>query len=293
MKQGQTAQGYTIVEVIIVMAVTAALLISALALISGQQAKTEFVQSINDINSQIQDVMNDVATGFYPSANSFTCTVGASGPNLTQVARGQGTNVGCTFLGKVLHFGVQGSNGADYKAYTVVGLRQSAGKEATSFTEAKPTIIDPDTFPASTNSQTLKSGLKVVAMKYANAGVSTNTGAVAFMGSLASYGANSTNLVSGSLSVSLIPLTFTPEPTNPPNLDSATVITNVNSLGTGVSYVTNPDNGVIICFQSGGTDQYGVITIGGSGRTLTTDLKIYNSLGEANAVIVNGVGVCT
>ncbi len=38
----------------------------------------------------------------------------------------------------------------------------------------------------------------------------------------------------------------------------------------------NPTAGVDICFNSGGTNQHAVISIGGSGRVLSTTLVIYD-----------------
>jgi hypothetical protein len=41
--------------------------------------------------------------------------------------------------------------------------------------------------------------------------------------------------------------------------------------------VQNPSNGVSICFASGGTNQSGLVTIGGSGHPLSVTLKVMES----------------
>ena len=66
--------GFTIVEVIIVLAVSSVLLVSALSLVGGQQKKAEFTQALSDIQSQIDGVMNNVATGYYANPGNFQCT---------------------------------------------------------------------------------------------------------------------------------------------------------------------------------------------------------------------------
>src|SRR4051812_35553772 len=101
MKQGQTAHGYTIIEVLIVLAVTGVLLASALRLISGQQARTEFSQSIRDVQSQINDVMNNVSSGYFATGGKVGCTTSSSGPTLssTPPSGGSGTSKDCILIG--------------------------------------------------------------------------------------------------------------------------------------------------------------------------------------------------
>lgn len=60
-------KGYTIIEVMIFMVVSGGLLVSVLGSISGQQQKTRFQTGVRDFESQIQDMINDVETGYYPS----------------------------------------------------------------------------------------------------------------------------------------------------------------------------------------------------------------------------------
>jgi type II secretory pathway pseudopilin PulG len=286
MKQGQTAQGYTqpvgsqlagytIVEVIIVMAITAALLISALALISGQQQRTEFSQSINDINSQIQDVMNDVSTGYYANTGNFTCD--ATG--LHSGTNNQGTNKDCIFIGRAMQFGVGGNKSA-FDIYNIIGQRQitSGGttKEVQSFAETQPLAIALPNVPSgadATDRRTLNSGLTANKMYYLDANnVSHFVSAVAFMTSFANYSGG--NLVSGAQTVSLVPIDGTDLATNNAESNTVSGITTFKSTTFTQGNNINPASGVVICFQSGGTNQYGQITIGGNGRQLTTDLII-------------------
>jgi len=270
------ARGYTIVEVMIFLAVSASLFVVAAAVISGQQGKSEFAQSLNDIESKIRDVANDVSNGFYPNTNNFKCTTdgSGSGPAITANAGGtQGTNFGCIFVGRVLHFGVSGTNSIGYNLYTVAGQRLVGGSgsnEATSLSETKPVAVAIDTNGKSAvnafDDLKLQSGMMVSKMYYTIGATTTNITALGFFSTFSSY-ANG-NLSSGSQSIQLVPI---PGPTTTPlnTLSSQTAADLIDSF-TSAAYDSNPANGVVICFASGGSNQYGQITIGSNGRALTT-----------------------
>ncbi len=270
------ARGYTIVEVMIFLAVSASLFVVAAALISGQQGKSEFNQSLNDIESKIRDVSNDVSNGFYPNTNSFKCTTDGtgSGPTISvNAGNTQGTNLGCIFIGRVLHFGVSGTSGVGYNLYTVAGQRLIGGagsNEVTSLLETKPVAVAIDSNGKSAvnaiDSLTLQSRMIVSKMYYTIGATTTNITALGFFSTFSSY-ANG-NLSSGSQSVQLVPI---PGPTTTPlnTLTSQTAADLIDSFASG-AYDSNPVNGVVICFVSSGSNQYGQITIGSNGRELTT-----------------------
>lgn len=276
MKVRARPQGYTIVEVMIFLAISGALFASAVILLGGQQQKTEFTQAIQEINSQIQDALNDVATGYYPYVSNFQCVaVGSSGP--PTISSGgtntQGTNEGCTFLGRVMHFGVAGTSPEEFGIYTVVSRRQYGvpAREVLNFSQAEPTAVVDEAISA--EFKTLQNGMKVRAMKYKTApgpgGITV--GAFGFMTKFATYTSSGSNLVSGDQTVNLMPIASTSIGQTP-----ATVKLAVDAIDDSTA-VVNPGGGVIICFESGGTDQFGVITIGSNGRQLSTKLEILNA----------------
>src|SRR5438874_1617208 len=84
--------GFTIVEVMIVLAITGLLFLSAAALISGKQNQAAFDQAIQQLQSQIQQTMNEVSVGYYPNRNDFVCVAGGTGPLLSSGSNQQGTN---------------------------------------------------------------------------------------------------------------------------------------------------------------------------------------------------------
>lgn len=271
----RNSNGFTIIEVLIVLAVTGMLFVSAALLIAGRRAQTEFNQAIRQVQSQIQQVINDVATGYFPNTNSFQCSAGGSGPVLTSGSgTQQGANSGCIFLGKAIQFGVTNTTPQQFAIFTIAGNQKtSGGNEVTSLAEAHPKAVAPSTSQANvpniTVGQPLLGGLTAIKMWYMNGAVPRPVGVVAFTNSLASY--NSGTIVSGSQQVNVVPL-------DDNQINSTLDRTNAQAAeAINASLATstlNPSSGTFICFKSGGTNQSGLITIGNQGRQLSVTLTI-------------------
>ena len=277
-------RGFTIVEVLIVLAITGALFVAAAVMISGSQNRAGFNQAVQQLQSQIQQVMNDVSTGYFPNSANFQCSANAGGPVvLSSVgANGQGANAGCIFAGKVLSFQLGTSDPQKYGIFTVAAAQKNAaGQEVTSLATAAPKVVAPGTsspagFPDITTTTVLQNGLAVSThatpsnnMAYNNGGGDVAVGAVAIVPSFASYAANG-NITSGSQQLSIIPITGTSL-----GMDAKPAADAINSnLAASAGSIANPTNGVSICFASGGTDESGLITIGGASHPLSVTLKI-------------------
>lgn len=268
MKGGLKARGFSIIETLIVLAVTGGLFTAVAFAISGRQNKTQFEQSIQEVKSQIEQTINDVSVGFYPNTSNFSCQAGGSGPLISGTSRDQGENTGCVFLGRVLQFDIAGTDPEEFRTFTMAGLqRDSSGNEITTYAASVPTAVAPSTvnpaYPDASSRGTLKYGLTTREVYYGSP--KTNIGAIAFVNSLASYSSGS--IVSGSGHVNVIPI-------NNSGLDVAqqNAVDTINSQL--ASSPVNPANGVHICFVSGGTDQSGLITIGSNGRQLSVTLSI-------------------
>ncbi len=295
MKSGRNHSGFTIIEVLIVLAVTSAILISALSLISGSQNKTQFNQAINDINQQIGSIANNVANGYYSNTiENKTCTASAAGdevPKFTTGAAALGANAGCIYLGRVIQF----TKGEEFYFHNVVGRQRSGAPavEVTTMDDANPQIIEPgalthaiatsDEYPKTTVTKQLKSGLTPSYMRYRNSATDPwkYTSGIAFMSTLATIGASITDLSSGALAVDIAPTTFdspievaSPGSVNekPQYIDAFDDV----STGFGSNYDANknPNSGVIICFDSGTTNQHAEITVGGQNQRTSTRLQI-------------------
>lgn len=266
MKGGKKARGFTVIETMIVLAVTGGLFLAIAVTLSGRQQRTQFEQGINDIRAQLQQVINDVGTGFYPSLTNLRCTAGASGPVMVAGTTNQGENTGCIFMGKALQFGVTGTDPEQFLTYSVAGLqRTTTGDEVTTYAQAQPRVISPasgaGSVPDITEKKTLQYGLTTLWIR----SNSVNIGAFGFINKLATYSSGS--IVSGSQQVDVVPINSTS--LNTTQLAGAQSIN--NNL---VTSTINPTGGVQVCFVSGGTDQSGLITIGSNGRQLSVTLAI-------------------
>ncbi len=258
-------RGYTIVEVMIFLAISGFMFVIAAAFVSGKQATAEFRQGINDINTQVQQVINDVSNGFFPSNSDFTCTANSSGPAPGSGRTTQGANYGCIFLGKVIQFGA--GNAASYNIYTVAGCQftpcTTAGTSPNNLSDAEPTIISTKNNPFwhdLTQYELLNWGLGVTKMTSTVNGTASNIDAVGFFGSLSNYDPTTGNLESGSQSLDVVTFTGTkeiapsPPPPPPPDETATNMISDIDSTlnaanPPGVTLLSNPD--ILICFDGG------------------------------------------
>jgi type II secretory pathway pseudopilin PulG len=272
--RGSAGQGFTIVEVMIVLIVTSALFVSAAVLISGRQSQTAFDQAIRQIQAQIQQVMDEVSNGYFPDSN-FSCTAGPSGPVLTTVpSGGQGTNSGCIFVGKAIQFKVANSDPEQYVIHTLAGLQKGpTGQEATGLIQSLPKSVTRTTsdssLPDITIPNTLDSGLTVSGMWYDVGSGKVNVGIVAFVITLP--GISNGALKPGAPFVQAIPVVGSALNTS---VAQGADALNGSNFNDPANSPRDPLNGTSICFASGGTNQSGLITIGGNGRPLDVSLKI-------------------
>lgn len=299
--------GYTLVEVMIFVAISGFMFVLAAVFVSGKQANVEYRQSLNNVNTQVQAALNSVANGEYPSFGNFTCaTLPNDKYNFNASATTQGTNAGtgnkdgCTFIGMVMQFGVAGDDTA-YYTYTVAGHQYAstdpsctpvaAADDITpaSFCQAKPVAVD-RTAPKSINLTQygkLTNGLKLTKIQQCIAACSSGVptlqtiSAVGFFGSFASYGAaGSTDLQSGAQSVSVVTLA----PNAPPN-DETAMVNNINNNLQNVTSaspsVVNNGSFVLLCFNNG--NKKGAVTIGGTNAQQLTTTVIYGASGLAQS----------
>jgi prepilin-type N-terminal cleavage/methylation domain-containing protein len=132
MKGGKQPLGYTIVEVMIVLAVSGVMFIIAANFVSGKQARTAFTQGVNDLTSTIQGSIESVTDGQYTDI-PLTCHVVAGPPRRLQFSAGgsQGSNPECTFLGQMYHFDVNDA-ATSTDSQTVYETLQLAGAKNSS-----------------------------------------------------------------------------------------------------------------------------------------------------------------
>ena len=278
MKQSINA-GFTIVEIMIFLAISGIMLVSALLLVNGQQNRTEFSTSVRDIESQLRDVINDVSTGVYNYNGNFQCQVIGPGtaPVITSGSAEQGSNLGCTFVGRVFQFSPL-NDPTSFYTYSVVG-RQFPGSgpssgDITNLSDAKPVPISPRTsdvsVPDATEKAGLNNGLRVEKMTYNDGTGDINIGSFGIF-------SNFTRAASG---ISTIKQNSDFWPIRNSVLDESQeeAAQKIYELGTALPAVVqpfrNPENGISICFVNDRVPQYGLITIGNQNGRLNTNLSV-------------------
>jgi len=211
MKRLARAEGFTIVETLIVLAVTAGMFVVAALAFSGQQEKTRFTQGTRDAESKILDVANDVSAGFFAETDEWECLPSATSSPIVQrssLGAGQGTNQACIFIGKALQFGPDDANCSNncttMRIATVVGHRTttpaSGTRDVETLAETRPGAA-PSGSPYDER-YLLKYGLG--AYRIINGDNGTLLGGIAFLSSLGVY--EGTDPVGGSQVVGMYAL---------------------------------------------------------------------------------------
>lgn len=262
MKRGRLPQGFTIIEVLIFLAVSGALAISALFFVSGMQNKTQFNQAANDVLQQISSVINNVDNGYYGGSDNVACSVVTGVPVASVGAtKERGTNQACIFMGRVLEFKDQDS----FIIHDVVGRRQTtAGSEVTTVVDAMPRLI-------TGTAQTIhyKNGLRFKVG--ASLKDSTNVGgygAIGFFGTLAQASLNPDQGLETSAQQSDFII-----------LENST--TALNNLS-NTTYNIRRNKQMTLCLDSGSSGgQRAIITIGGQ-----------NGASSATTTMTIDTGVC-
>jgi type II secretory pathway pseudopilin PulG len=314
MKGGRQPHGFTIIEIMIFLAVSGIIFFSAMTLMSGSQSKTEFSTSISQVESQLQSIVGNVANGYYLSQQNFTCTPNPSlglppTINFANVSN-RGTSLGCTFIGEVIQFDplLPGLSYQEYVVYPVVGNQFNpptstpgpATLDVDNLTQAAPYAFYNNSVD---QTQSLHYGITVhpSGMGFADNTVSipfNNTcninsvpfaciGAIGFFTTFNGYTGSGGTLQNGSQTVQVIPIPGSSLGQSPltllPYIDSLKNDTSVNPNGiknsSGFTAISNPDMGVEICLDSGTDNESGLITIGGHNSPTSVTLQKYSQKG--------------
>ena len=135
--------GYTILEVLIFLAVSSLMFVSAMRAINGRQKQVQFTQSVREFDAKIKDVINDVTTSYYPTNKTVDCLV-SGGEVVIDDALNEtlGTNDDCIYVGKVIHFQINNNN-TTMKIFAMAGKRYSDGNLTPSLSvqDARPKAV--------------------------------------------------------------------------------------------------------------------------------------------------------
>lgn len=295
-KSSATPAGFTIIETLIVLAVTAGLFILAATQINGKQEETEFQQAINDASSSLQQEITTVTSGDYTGPQQLNCDNTGGTVNITNYTGpnqdNEGTSSNCVFVGKDLAFfqSVGSNNNRQFYTYPIAGLRSDgSGNQCTTISCVMPILVAPDNgvatgttlnnFPDDGVATTLLYGLTIKTINYVkNGSVVSGVGGFAVMSSLGTS--------PGSQQFYLVPLLgttpghnsyVTSDTGNGRPLAVSWINSNLKqSYNTALNLMSSAsDYSVQICLASGTTNQSGLIQVGGNGgdvNAVTTTL---------------------
>lgn len=249
MKGGVTANGYTIVELLIFLAVSSVLAVAVITSFNGRQGRSTFTDGMRNIQSKLDDTVNDVETG-YTSQDSFGCEYSGSSITFSAGGTGIGTNSTCAFMGKIAVL----TDREKIDFYSVFGRSFITDIEdlPQDYSEAAlAAVATPESFG-------LPNGIELI--RTTGGGVGGDPDAVGVYVDLSQYAGDGTG-GTGEHSASQSSILF-----------AADSYSDAGSL-------TKANSEVVLCFQSGTSNQFATLTIGGTGGLpgLVTTLQIMES----------------
>lgn len=264
--QHKNRAGYTIVEVMIVFAITGVIAVNAFVLVRGQQVKNQFSQAVRDFEVKLLDIANDVSKGYYPNAGTLTCFAPIGGP--ITFAGGtveQGASNNCVFAGKVLGFNLDG-NDERFAAFTLASRSVDRNSnEIIQFSSPPLQTGDIEFAPGLREDFDLLYGLRVRSIR----GNGVDTGAIGF---LSGFG---TQTVGGNLTGSpeTEPRWINTFPLNSTAAILATASRNPNNYRQRPTDVPANTN-IVICLELGVDGRRARVELGRNGRLLSTTTRV-------------------
>ena len=297
MKRAERGQGagYTILETLIFLAVSAAMFVTAMAFVSGRQNRTEFAAAVRDFESSINDIANDVSNGYYANGagngKRVYCQVINGVVSIEgRAADTQGGNQGCLFIGKALLFNMTDFDAGQYLTVTLVGKQYKGGVpssgDSESYTDSGVVPIaktsGTDTTPNAYEVTRLGGGVTIGCVIYSDSVApsgppcsSTQVGVkkvdnVAFMTTFQASALTDAQNRTGSADVNIVVPKDGLTQAHGSQDGSAQLV----SISNPTKIVTNPKQGVYVCLQSNGTNQYALVAIGGESSRFSTNTSI-------------------
>jgi prepilin-type N-terminal cleavage/methylation domain-containing protein len=277
----KSKSGFTIVETLIVLAVTSVLLISALSMINGRQGRTQFSTGLREIESILRDTLNDVNNGVLPAVSNLECDLsGNSAPILRYGSTGDtlAKNEKCVLAGKAIQLGNATENDI-FTTYYLAGRRLDiSGDPVKDFVDLRPVAIHPaNSTPANdsrvnaTQASTFPWGITPVL----NNGNPSSVAFALVYKDFRGAAVNGGSITSGNSAIGLV-LVSKASTSGLSAMTETNVVSRINSL-TAASFLAN--NEVIpICLKSGTSDQYAIVSVSISGTGYTVSSEIVDDI---------------
>jgi type II secretory pathway pseudopilin PulG len=271
-------KGYTILEVIIVLAVSSAMFGFVAVAFGGRQQQVQFTQAVRDFDSQLKNIMNDVSVGYYAKPDNLVCEAVGNSVNRrpvpaidTSESPELGTNEDCIFIGKAIQFSPSGSaidaeEDQIMRVYNVVGLRiDENGSNPTTIADAVPRAA-----PGPVENQ-LKWGLKVKRMIFLG-DMSSESSGLAFLSSLNKVGSSTDSQSTENVKTSIVP-DVSESLTESEFIDEIELVQ--DKLNDGSMSLSNAPK-VVICVTDANDDRKATVTFGGNFSGSVIDFDNYD-----------------
>ncbi len=276
MKRGQHNRGYTILELLIVIAVSAAMFFTAIIAFNGRQQEVQFTQAVRDFDSRLIDLTNDVSTGFFNNDGNQACTVISDVIQFVGSPDEQGSNDDCVFIGKVLQFRPGSGPPGEYDEMNVITV---VGKRKATSGELSNSLVDsaPKAAPNSVETIALDWGLRVTKVFVTDSsGANTNIGAVGLFTAFTTFAAEENAVISNNQQVRHMGIAGSTFGMTADDSGVFTPIANIASEPNG--------DAVTICLQKADQTKRAAIVIGKDGtRGTTVQFDGYDSECETDA----------
>jgi type II secretory pathway pseudopilin PulG len=260
------SSGFTIVELLIFIAVSLALFVSAMMVVGGRQHKTEFQTGVNEFVQQLQSIANDVSSGNYERPLDLWCDTSSGSVNfgLSTVAQ-PGKNSDCIFIGRAVQFAPQGSDFSEYRVFSIIGKRLyspavGTSRDVRSLSEAEPKVLNNLPGGAGVSTVRVPGGLRIVSADLV--GSTDSVGTIAFYTDFAKADAAG-NIESGTRNVVAMPVKNT-------NLNQNSDLT-IPAIETDLTI--NP-GAVVLCVEHEAAGRSALIRIGSAGGSTTVNSRI-------------------
>ena len=288
-KRAATEDGFTIVEVLIVIAISTFMLVAAIAAVGNKQQTTEFQTSVETLKSEFNQSLASVSDGNYSALNNnISCKAGNGQPQIS-INKNTPPNGTCTIIGEVIGFS-DTSSSSSYTVFPAFGRNYAPNSNntqiATNLTDAMPVISN-----EVSKTTTMPFGLHI-STSYSGGTISQteNDGAIGLFSFTSFEGSSTGNgqITSGAEhvemfvipgvhfnSVSSLPAVFN---------GNGTTSQGLYNCGSGVcldnsSATINPSGGVTFCLDSGTSNQSALFSLGGNSSPTSATYKVYSQTG--------------
>ena len=276
MRHGPKQRGFTIIEVLIFLAISGFVFASAIGQYTSQQKKVNFNQGVRDLQALLSTVSNEAESSYGPDVSQHHCTTTLTS---VQFFPPPGDSSSCIFLGKAFAagYGTGCSKGAPGNCTTSITIPVVGAKSAlsilgsavpvNSYAQAFPLALTGGSSPYVPDLPERKSlnnniGVYRTFVRNNDGSIRRSIGAVAFL-----FNLDSTTRLGNALDLVGLPLAA--------SSGEAAITQAINGLKTGsdgTTYYRNPVDGITFCIEDG-NGKLSAISVGAGNSSLDVQVE--------------------